>query len=114
MQRKTQNQEIEYHRRQLRIEKYTTEYDNYLLQQNRLIKQLNKLKETKDDKIVWKDNLRFEEGDNKDEYDVAIFNYPKYKKYNLSRDKLDIVQKRLKNEKNYLNFLKRKINKNKY
>lgn len=114
MQQKEKNQLQEYLRRQSRVQDYTTEYENYLSQQTRLTKQLNKLKQKKNDTLVWKSNLRFEEGDNKDEYDVAIFNYPKYKRYILSKDKVNIVEKRLKHEKTYLSFLQEKISKNKY
>ena len=45
--KKTQNQEKEHYNRQLRIQEYTTEYENYLSQQTRITKQLNKLKEKK-------------------------------------------------------------------
>ncbi len=115
MQKKAYNQEIEYYRRNLRIIDYTNKYEHYESQQIRVTKQLRRLKEISDDgSLVWKKNIRFEEGDNINEYDVVIFNYPIYKQYLLSRDKLNIVEKRLKNEKNYLSFLKKKLNKNKY
>lgn len=111
--KKTQNQQKEYYSRLLRIEEYTTEYENYQSQQTRINKQLNKLKEKKNDSLVWKSNLKLE-GNDGDEYDVAIFNYPKYKRYILSKDKVNIVEKRLKHEKTYLSFLQQKIRKNKY
>jgi|APSaa5957512493_1039668.scaffolds.fasta_scaffold185344_2 hypothetical protein len=119
MQNKTRNQEIEYYYRQLRIQKYINDYENYLSQQNRITKQLRQLKETDNNgNLKWKKNIRSKKDATAEfdvaEFDVASFNYPTYKKYVLSRDKLDIVEKRLKSEKNYLSFLKRKINKNKY
>ena len=58
----------------------------------------------------WKNNLKNSE----DDHEKAYFNYPTRKVYNLSKDKLQKVTRRLLNEKIYMNFLENKINKNKY
>ena len=110
--KKSQNQLNEYAKRKQRVENYEKEYKNFLSQNTRVSKQLNNLLETdKNGNRRWKQSLRLTEGDNKGEYDVAVFNYPVYKRYILSLDKVNIVKNRLKQEKIYMNHLTSKIKK---
>ena len=114
---KSKNQLKEYQYRLDRIESYLSKYEQYALQNSRITKQLRKWKEPNSEgKLVWKKNVKFTvgENDNENEYDKVYFTYPKPKMYILSRDKLRTVENRLKHERNYLNFLERKIKNNKY
>ena len=113
--KKSKNQQNEYEKRQDRIEKYLSEYENYALQNARVTKQLKNWKEINSDgELVWKEKLRFSEGERENEFDNVYFKYPKPKVYKLTKDKLRTIENRLRNEKNYLNFLEQKIKKNKY
>lgn len=113
--KKTKNQQEEYRKRLNRVELYATQHEQYLLQISRITKQLKKWKEVNDEgKLVWKENLKFTEGDNVNEYDRVHFTYPKQKTYILSKDKLRSIENRLKHENQYLKFLEQKQKKNKY
>lgn len=115
IQKKTKNQQEEYNKRLNRVELYATQHEQYLLQISRITKQLKNWKEVNNEgKLVWKENLKFTEGDNVNEYDRICFTYPKPKIYILSRDKLRTIDNRVKHEKQYLNFLEQKLKKNKY
>ena len=116
---KSKNQLKEYEQRLNRIETYLSQYEQYALQNSRITKQLRKWKEPNSEgKLVWKKNVKFTVGENdneyENEYDKVYFTYPKPKVYILYRDKLRTVENRLKHERNYLNFLERKIKNNKY